>query len=1139
MIFRTLKMAGFKSFAEVAEVEIESGLTGIVGPNGCGKSNVVEGLRWVMGESSARQIRGGEMDDVIFAGTDQRPARNLAEITLKLDNSKRNAPAEFNNDDELEITRKIERGKGSSYYVNAKPARARDVQLLFADTATGARSSGIVSQGRIGAIVGAKPVDRRALLEEAANIRGLHARRHEAELRLRGAETNLERLDDVIAGLIEQRDSLKKQARQAARYRSVADRIRQAEAQLLFARWTSAQNDLANAEADLNQAKLLVATRTEEAANIATTRSELAAQLPPLRDAEAARAAEYQRLAIGHDELDREEARLKDALSQLEARQAQINADVTRENGLREDANVAIEALASETETLQQQIDEAAPRREAAHGELETARASANTAEAALADASALLRSAATSRNGLTTRLNDLLARREKASRNLADLSLDTLGAQTKVSSAGLVEAEADFTNARNRLEKVEATLGDAQTLADTTKADERETEAQITRIQAEIDALEYLLADSGDNEDTPIVDQLSVEEGMETALAAYLADELTAPADAGTHSYWRDGMAHGDLTPPEGTLPLGDFVSGSNALCRALAGVGVVEDEATAESIQPTLCPGQAVTTKSGHLWRWDGFVRHASQNDRSAERIRQRRRLEALETDAVKAGNNAKKMAEKTATAQQALDANRTAVQDARQASIASEQHFGEARRHAESDALKLAAGEERATELATTLDTLVADIKVCETQLAELGNETMLAEQETTCRNTAEQARQALSEAMQADSRLEEILRTAGERLAASSAEQTAWQGRLDGAASRVAELETRFESGKLEQQRLEQMPADIEKRRLEMGDRLEAAGEARQEASDLLVKAENQLGEVETAQRIAEGALGEARETQIRVEGAQERGRALLQDIKDRIHEKLDCTPDQIADIANVESADTLPPVATLDDKVQRLLRERDNIGPVNLRAEVEMEDVASRIASMEAESEDLLAAIAKLRAAISQLNREGRERLLTSFAEVNGHFKELFKKLFGGGTAELQLTEADDPLEAGLEIMASPPGKRLQSLSLLSGGEQALTALAIIFAVFLTNPAPICVLDEVDAPLDDSNVARFCDLLRDIVGKTDTRFLIITHHRMTMARMDRLFGITMEQRGLSKLVSVDLQAAERMRDSAIA
>ncbi|MGB1863291.1 MAG: AAA family ATPase, partial [Candidatus Puniceispirillum sp.] len=624
MIFRTLKMAGFKSFAEVAEVEIESGLTGIVGPNGCGKSNVVEGLRWVMGESSARQMRGGEMDDVIFAGTDQRPARNLAEITLKLDNSKRSAPAEFNNDDELEITRKIERGKGSSYYVNAKPARARDVQLLFADTATGARSSGIVSQGRIGAIVGAKPVDRRALLEEAANIRGLHARRHEAELRLRAAETNLERLDDVIAGLVEQRDSLKKQARQAARYRSVADRIRQAEAQLLFARWTGAQNDSAGAETDLHQAKLLVASKTEEAATIATTRSELAAQLPPLRDAEATRAAEYQRLAIGHDELDREEVRLKDALSQLEARQTQITDDINRENGLREDAKIAIESLASETETLQQQIDEAAPRRDAARIELETARAQANSAEAALADASALLRSAATSRNGLTTRLNDLLARREKATQNLADLSLDALGTQTKISSDGLIKAEADFADAQKALERVESTLGNAQTLADTTKADEREIEAQITRIQAEIDALEYLLADSGDNEDTPIVDQLSVKDDMETALAAYLADELTAPADAGTQSYWRDGMSHSDLTPPEGTLPLADFVSGSNALNTALAGVGVAEDEASAEAMQSSLRPGQAITTKSGQLWRWDGFVRHASQNDRSAERIR-----------------------------------------------------------------------------------------------------------------------------------------------------------------------------------------------------------------------------------------------------------------------------------------------------------------------------------------------------------------------------------------------------------------------------------------------------------------------------------------------------------------------------------
>ncbi|NCW31034.1 MAG: hypothetical protein EBV87_05390 [Alphaproteobacteria bacterium] len=420
-------MAGFKSFAETAEVDIDSGLTGIVGPNGCGKSNIVEGLRWVMGESSARQMRGGEMDDVIFGGTEQRPARNLAEITLQLDNHLRQAPAEFNNSDELEITRKIERGKGSSYYVNAKPARARDIQLLFADTATGARSSGIVSQGRIGAIVGAKPVDRRTLIEEAANIRGLHARRHEAELRLRAAETNLERLDDVIAGLSEQRDSLRKQARQAARYRSVADRIRKAEAQFLLARWTAGQMDLDAATAALAAARLDVGARAEIAARSATARSEIAASLPPLRAAEAEKAAEYQRLALGREELDREEGRVSDALAQLASRQAQLTQDIARETGLLDDAKAAIARLAEETDALAMQITEAAPKQAAASDILDAARLTASQNETSLAEASAALRAAATTRNSLTSRKQDLEARIQSATNALSQLSLETM----------------------------------------------------------------------------------------------------------------------------------------------------------------------------------------------------------------------------------------------------------------------------------------------------------------------------------------------------------------------------------------------------------------------------------------------------------------------------------------------------------------------------------------------------------------------------------------------------------------------------------------------------------------------------------------------------------------------------------------
>ena len=1137
MIFRSLKMAGFKSFPESVELDIESGLTGIVGPNGCGKSNVVEGLRWVMGESSARQMRGSEMDDIIFSGTEQRPARNLAEITLQVDNALRRAPAEFNDVDELEITRKIERGKGSTFYVNAKPVRARDINLLFADIATGARSSGIVSQGRIGAIVGAKPVDRRTLIEEAANIRGLHARRHEAELRLRGAETNLERLDDVIAGLIEQRDSLRKQARQAARYRSVADRIRKAEAQFLLARWMAAEQDRDAATAALGTAKLDVGARAEKAARCATARSEVAASLPPLRANEAEKAAEYQRLALGREELDREEARVADALTQLANRQNQLTQDIARETSLLDDAKSAVARLADEAESLAIQIAEASPQQAAAKDVLEAARLTASQNEANLAETSAALRAAATTRNSLASRKQDIENRIQSANAALAQLSLENLLAEANQSDQAKQETEADFMAAKSALEAAEQALTDADAAAESALNAKRDSESHMTRLQAEIDALQYLLADLSDHDAAPIADQLSVSNGMETALAGYLADELSAPVGSGNQGFWREG-SKASLSPPDGTIPLADFVTGAPALAASLAGVGVVDDASIAEALQFSLLPGQAISTKSGSLWRWDGFVRHANQSDKGAER-RQRRRLDALQDDAAKAGQKLDQSDAIASTSETTLITAREHLQSCRSASMQAEQAFGDSRRRAESDALKLAARRDRAAELNTSLDELAISLANCEVEIAALADDAALAAEEATARTAAETSRTALAEAMQAESRLTDLVGTATHRQSSCNQEASAWQQRLDGASGRIAELEKRLIDGKQEQHRLETLPKTIAKQRLEIGDRLEIAEQNRQDAADALRLAEISLAEAESLQRDSDNALATARENQIRAEASEERCNATLADLKDRIADKLNCAPKDVAEIAGIADGETLAGLDVLEERVHRLIRERDNIGPVNLRAEAEMEDVAARITSMETERDDLIAAIGKLRAAISQLNREGRERLLKSFGDVNEHFKRLFKKLFGGGTAELQLTDADDPLEAGLEILASPPGKRLQSLSLLSGGEQALTALAIIFAVFLTNPAPICVLDEVDAPLDDSNVVRFCDLLRDICNQTDTRFLVVTHHRMTMARMDRLFGITMEQRGISKLVSVDLQTAERIRDNAVA
>ena len=717
-------------------------------------------------------------------------------------------------------------------------------------------------------------------------------------------------------------------------------------------------------------------------------------------------------------------------------------------------------------------------------------------------------------------------------------MSLETLLAEASQSDQAKQETEADFMAAKSALEAAEQALTDANAAAESALNAKRDSESHMTRLQAEIDALQYLLADLGDHDAAPIADQLSVSDGMETALAGYLADELAAPVGSGNQGFWREG-SKASLSPPDGTMPLADFVTGAPALAASLAGVGVVDDASTAEALQFSLLPGQAIATKSGSLWRWDGFVRHANQSDKSAERIRQRRRLDALQDDAAKAGQKLDQSGAIASTSETTLIAAREHLQSCRSASMQAEQAFGDSRRRAESDALKLAAGRDRAAELNTSLDELATSLANCEVEIAGLADDAALAAGEVAARNAAETSRTALAEAMQAESRLADLVGTATRRQSSCNQEASAWQQRLDGASGRIAELEKRLIDGNQEQHRLETLPETIAKQRLEIGDRLEIAEQNRQDAADALRLAETSLAEAESLQRDSDNALATAREAQIRAEAGEERCNASLAELKDRIADKLNCAPKDVAEIAGIEDGEALASLDVLEERVHRLIRERDNIGPVNLRAEAEMEDVATRITSMETERDDLIAAIGKLRAAISQLNREGRERLLKSFGDVNEHFKRLFKKLFGGGTAELQLTNADDPLEAGLEILASPPGKRLQSLSLLSGGEQALTALAIIFAVFLTNPAPICVLDEVDAPLDDSNVVRFCDLLRDICDQTDTRFLVITHHRMTMARMDRLFGITMEQRGISKLVSVDLQTAERIRDNAVA
>ena len=1137
MIFRSLKMAGFKSFAESAEIDIEAGLTGIVGPNGCGKSNVVEALRWVMGESSARQMRGTELDDIIFSGTENRPQRNHAEIALKLDNAERRAPADYNEIDDLEIVRRVERGKGSSYRINGKPVRAKDVQLLFADTATGSRSAGIVSQGRIGAIVGAKPEDRRSLLEEAANIKGLHQRRHEAELRLRNAEQNLERLDDIMAQLADQRQNLQKQARQASRYRSVADRIRKAEATLLLARWKQAQAATAEAEQALREAKLKVAEAAEKASVSTRARFAAAEKLPELRQTETRQAAELQRLQLALSETEREDARITDEIKRLKSQLQQIGSDRQREITLQEDARRPLEALSEEATHLDALQTEQRPKLDDADKALQQAKDASRIADEAAAEAQSKLQAYSQAKAAAESRFTQLSARLNAAEAGLAELQIEQLEADAKTASAEAQKADEALLALDAAYKQAEAARTAAKQASEAAYQDRQDCQNLLSRLTAEADALSYLLAENAEETGIPVSDSMQVADHMEAALAACLAEDLGLPLATGDRGFW---LAHfqpgGNLSAPAIGTPLSDYISGEQVIINAIAGVSVVTDPAIADAHQHELRPGQAFVTQDGGLWRWDGLVRKGNASD--GERIRQKQRLDALQIEC-------EQVEEQLAIHNRQLDSRQAEESDADTKLKAldtelkqAQQQTVDARRAADKAQLLVESGQTRAADLQQARDNALADLD--EVKAHHLGPEDgeMLERQAEQALEAAQEARARLSVALQDEAGLKQSLETATRRLASIADQQTAWQTRQEKTASRLVEMQTRQSVTETEIERLEQRPDELAEVKQTLLTQVDASAAAQAEAADALAQAESALNKAELQQRNDDQMLGAARESQIRAESAVERYIGEMQALSERIEEKLEATPDRLPEIAEMDPEAEMDSLERLEERVSRLLRERESLGPVNLRADVEMAEIDTRITSMEEEKADLVAAIAKLRAAIAALNREGRSRLLASFADVNKYFSELFTSLFGGGHAELRLTESDDPLQAGLEILASPPGKKMQSLSLLSGGEQALTALAIIFAVFLTNPAPICVLDEVDAPLDDSNVARFCDLLRDIVSRTRTRFLVVTHHRMTMARMDRLFGVTMEQKGISRLVSVDLQTAESFREPSL-
>ncbi len=852
---------------------------------------------------------------------------------------------------------------------------------------------------------------------------------------------------------------------------------------------------------------------------------------------------------IARETLEREEARARERIAELGQRLTQLNADIARERGLAGDAEAALTRLAAEEGVLQQETATHAQQRADADQRVAANDELLGAAEKTFAELTGTLADLSARRNQLTKAAREHAERQARLESEAAavEAELASLNPQagpdlsalaTAVEAAQAAVAEAEAAAMRS-----EAAQSAARQALDATRPPLADAERRAQRLDTEAKTLARLLHVDTKNLWPGVIDSLSVDKGFEAALGAALGDDLEAPIDQSAPMRW-GGAAIEPTDPPlpEGVTPLAQHVRAPAELARRLAQIGVIRRE-DAPRLVALLKPGQRLVSPEGDLWRWDGFAVAANAPTGAARRLAGKNRLIDIEAElgTLRAEVEAKRVAVTAAEAEVAAAAEADASARARwrelqHAALAAREQHAAGEREVSRTAARLSALTEAKARLAASRDETIVAAGETERSLASLPASADVEEKLARVRGEVEEHRARLAEQRAQAQALAREAELAQRRLQAIAAERAGWAERRDGALAQISTLAGRVEEAQAERTSLEHAPEAFAEKRVALIGEIEAAEAARRAAADRLAEAENALAVADRAARAALEATSAAREEAARAEERFEGAKRRLTDIAREIREMLEVAPEAVAELAELKPDAELPETSDVEARLERLRRERERLGAVNLRAEEELNEVEAQHGNLTRERDDLVEAIKRLRQGIQSLNREARERLLSSFEVVHNHFKRLFTELFGGGTAELQLIEHDDPLEAGLEIIAKPPGKKPATLSLLSGGEQALTALALIFAVFLTNPAPICVLDEVDAPLDDHNIERFCDLLDEMTRLSSTRFIIITHNPITMARMNRLYGVTMAERGVSQLVSVDLEGAVKLREA---
>lgn len=1148
MHFKRLRLNGFKSFVDPTELLIEEGVTGIVGPNGCGKSNLLEALRWVMGESSAKSMRGSDMDDVIFAGTDKRSPRPYAEVVLTIDNTTRLAPAQFNHEDTLEISRKITRDMGSQYRINGKEVRARDLQILFADAATGSNSPALVRQGQINQLIHAKPKQRRVILEEAAGIGGLYSRRHEAELRMRAATQNLERVEDILKTTETQMNNLRRQSKQAEKYRQLSSDIRKTEALLLSVLYELATEEKFIAERNLRKIAEEVGQAEIKVSQLLQKEMELQEKVTPYREELAIASAILKKAEI---EAATIVAQLDDAqgrIHRLERAKENVQKDSLREGDLFTDAENAyirtqgeLESLKTAEQDMPEEIENLQARLDVGQKELAVSETRLEQLRNEISELQSrnksLNENADSARNRMLRLENEFLSISEQEKKagesTLNDFATDTLTSEIEQLQNSLAEKKQAFSEIAQKINELRQNDNNLREKM-------LKSEGIVNKLMAEMKGLAAIAERGTQKGSARLIDEIIVESGYEKALGVVFGDDLSFNDDIKQPRYWRLLPEKNSVALPPEAIPLSDYVKQiPDFLKIALSQVGVI-DETRGGDLQKSLPIGGVLVSTTGKLWRSDGFVIADGTKTQAAVILEQKNRLLTLKDEYHKAE-------QEFAIDKQAYEAIKLERNTLQQSEIQISTEIKNIERNLQTIERKLYDVQNNRKLAESKLQNLIDKRTLIERELSEAKNILEKALDDLSkisgtdhLKEETEKLKQQVTEKRMnlADARalLETHRRTTKDRenrIKTLTKDLSDWKERKQKAGERKADCEKRLVSIEKDLTEALPLPDKLKEKSISAKENVDITSQRYNQANEASASLEGELSVLSKELRESQANASSLREKKVRFEASQETALLKEQEIIEKIKEKVENTPDELRHELEQRPDENTPEVAVIEENLRQLIRSRDNLGPVNLVAERELKEVEEQAGTLINEKNDLSLAMRKLSGAINDINKEGRERMLKAFEIVNENFKKLFGHLFSGGVAELELIESDDPLEAGLEVRACPPGKKTNSLSLLSGGEQALTCMALIFAVFLTNPSPICVLDEVDAPLDDANVERYCTMINEMTKVTDTRFLVITHHALTMARTDRLFGVTMAERGVSQLVSVDLKSAEKL------